>query len=119
MADGSNPITLGDPVPWFTAPLINGATFDFHVFGGRWVVLAFLGSPANPAADEKITELMKDHALFDDDRIVVRGVFTAPPADIANYAQLCTKSFSLTAVSDAPLTRAFCPAATPRPVPPD
>ena len=59
MADGSNPITLGDPVPWFTAPLVNGATFDLHVFGGRWVVLAFLGSPANPTADEKIAELMK------------------------------------------------------------
>jgi predicted 2-oxoglutarate/Fe(II)-dependent dioxygenase YbiX/peroxiredoxin len=116
MADGSNPITLGDPVPWFTAPLINGATFDFHVFGGRWVVLAFLGSPANPAADEKIAELMKDDALFDDDRIVVRGVFTAPPADIAKYAQMCTKAFSFIADYDGAVSRAFGAADMPRTV---
>ena len=116
MADGNNPITLGDPVPWFTAPLINGATFDFHVFGGRWVVLAFLGSPGNPAADEKIAELMKDDALFDDDRIVVRGVFTAPPADIAKYVQMCTKAFSFIADYDGAVSRAFGAADMPRTV---
>ena len=95
MADGSNPITLGDPVPWFTAPLINGATFDFHVFGGRWVVLAFLGSPANPVADEKIAELMKDDALFDDDRIVVRGIHGVSP--ISPCSRSTARSHSLRA----------------------
>jgi hypothetical protein len=45
-----NRIILGHRVPWFSAPLITGGTFDLHVSAGRWVVLSFLGSPTNPRA---------------------------------------------------------------------
>ena len=45
-----NRIILGDPVPWFSAPLVTGGSFDLHVSAGRWVVLSFLGSPTDPRA---------------------------------------------------------------------
>ena len=43
-----NEIVLGDPVPWFAAPLIGDGAFNLSVAAGRWIVLSFLGSPANP-----------------------------------------------------------------------
>jgi hypothetical protein len=47
-----NPITLGDPVPWFTAPLIAGGSFILNVHAGRWIGLCFFGSPANPRVND-------------------------------------------------------------------
>jgi hypothetical protein len=77
-----NSITLGDPVPWFTAPLITGGSFILHVHAGRWIVLCFLGSPTNPRVNEELAELLHEASLFDEDRLIVRAVFTAPPDDV-------------------------------------
>ena len=49
-AAGKN-IVLGDPVPWFGAPLIGDGAFNLQVAAGRWIVLSFLGSPNDPKAD--------------------------------------------------------------------
>ena len=73
-------IVLGDPVPWFGAPLIGDGAFNLQVAAGRWIVLSFLGSPNNPKAQLELTELLRDAQLFHEDRIVFYGVFTAPPA---------------------------------------
>ena len=54
-----NRIILGHRVPWFSAPLVTGGSFDLHVSAGRWVVLSFLGSPANPRAMAEIAELVR------------------------------------------------------------
>ena len=47
-------IVLGDPVPWFAAPLIGDGAFNLSVAAGRWIVLSFLGSPANPQAEHEL-----------------------------------------------------------------
>ena len=107
MTKPDSQIILGDPVPWFTAPVVSGGSFDLHVFGGRWVVLAFLGSPANAEADGKIAELLEDAQLFDEDRLVVRGIFTSPPADVAKYAGISTKALSFVADYDGAISRSF------------
>ena len=117
MADGNiadNRLVLGDPVPWFSAPSITGGTLDLHVLGGRWVVLAFLGSPANPGVEEKIAELLADQQLFDEDRLVVRGVFTAAPSDIAKYAGISTKALSFIVDCDGAISRSFGALGMPR-----
>ena len=105
--EGQNRIILGDPVPWFAAPLVTGGSFDLHVFGGRWVVLAFLGSPADPRVDQKIAELRRDQDLFDEDRIIVRGVLTAAPSHVAKYAADGTKAISFVADYDGAISRAY------------
>jgi predicted 2-oxoglutarate/Fe(II)-dependent dioxygenase YbiX/peroxiredoxin len=107
-------IILGDPVPWFSAPVIGGSLFDLHVFGGRWVVLAFLGSPQDPCADQVIAALRHDADLFDDDRIVVRGVFTTPPADIAKYAAISSKAFSFVIDQGGVISHAYGAGSMPR-----
>jgi hypothetical protein len=61
----SGRVVLGDPVPWFDAPLIADGSFSLQVAAGRWIVLSFLGSPANPRAQTELTELLRDAQQFD------------------------------------------------------
>ena len=108
-------IVLGDPVPWFGAPLIRGdGAFNLQVAAGRWIVLSFLGSPANPRADHELTGLLRDTEQFDEDKIVFCGIFTAPPGDAAPYAAMSTPAISFLADYDGAISRAFGAADMPR-----
>jgi peroxiredoxin len=102
-----NPIALGDPVPRFNARLITGDGFDLHVYAGRWIVLAFLGSPDDPRADHQIAALAQCADILGEDHIVVRGVFTALPQDVARYAEISSRAFAFIADYDGAITRAF------------
>src|ERR1700733_15178861 len=81
-------IVLGDRVPWFSLPQITGGSFDLHVSAGRWVILSFLGSPANPRAHAELAELLRQADLFGEDHLVVGCVFTGPPDDIAKLKEI-------------------------------
>jgi predicted 2-oxoglutarate/Fe(II)-dependent dioxygenase YbiX len=111
---GKGRIILGDPVPWFGAPLIANGAFNLQVAAGRWIVLAFLGSPADPRAEAELGELLREAHLFDPNRIVFYGVLTAPPADPTPYAKLCTDAVSFIADYDGAVSRAFGAADAPR-----
>ena len=87
-----NRIRLGDPVPWFSAPLLTGGSFNLHVDAGRWIVLCFLGSAANERMTVDFEALQREADLFDEDRIVLRGVFATPPGDLGRYAAATTKA---------------------------
>jgi len=100
-------IILGDPVPRFGAPLITGGSFDLHVSAGRWVVLAFLGSPANPRAESELANLLRQADLFGDEHIVVACVFTEPPADVAKYAGISRNGLLFLADYDGAISRSF------------
>jgi predicted 2-oxoglutarate/Fe(II)-dependent dioxygenase YbiX/peroxiredoxin len=102
-----NRITLGDPVPWFGAPLVSGGSFLLHVHAGRWIVLCFLGSPDNPRVDEELAALLSEASLFDEDRLIVRGIFTAPPADVAKYPEMSSKALAFLADYDGAISRSF------------
>src|SRR6202044_384091 len=81
-------IVLGDPVPRFSAPLVTGGSFDLHVSAGRWVVLSFLGSPANPRVDVPLA-LGRAQGIWCGTILLFGGGFSpAPPADIAKFAAL-------------------------------
>lgn len=73
-------IALGDPVPGFEAPTITGGSVSLQVDGGRWVVLAFLGSLDEPRAAHEIAELLAEAKHFAEDRLVVYGIIGAPPS---------------------------------------
>jgi peroxiredoxin len=78
---GGEPIRLGDPVPWFSAKKLGGGAVDLHVQGGRWIVLAFLNDLAQPRAARELAQLMGEAALFDEDKLVVYAVLSAPPPE--------------------------------------
>jgi hypothetical protein len=111
---GSDGIILGDPVPWFSAPLLSDGFFHLQVAAGRWIVLSFLGSPADPRVKEEVSALLRDVKLFGEDRLVFYGVLTAPPADPAHYLQLSTGAISFIADYDGALSRRYGAAGKPR-----
>src|SRR6202034_2635573 len=82
-----NRVVLGDPVPWFSAPLVTGGAFDLHVSAGRWVALSFMGSPANPRAMAEIAELVRVSSSLNEDHVIVGCVLTSQP-DIASLAAI-------------------------------
>ena len=84
----SHKIVLGDPVPWFTAPLISGRLFQ--PLGCRRPLdraqLSWARQPIRAPMRELAETPCSDAHLFDEDRIVFYGVLTAPPQDPAPYA---------------------------------
>ena len=107
-------VVLGDPVPWFGAPLIGNGAFNLQVAAGRWIVLSFLGAPSDPKAQLELTELLRDVSLFHEDRIVFYGVFAAPPSDPAYYTALSTPAISFIADYDSTVSRGYGAADMPR-----
>jgi predicted 2-oxoglutarate/Fe(II)-dependent dioxygenase YbiX/peroxiredoxin len=109
-----NRIILGDRVPWFSAPLVTGGSFDLHVSAGRWVVLSFLGSPANPRAQAELAELVSQAEVFREDHLVVGCVFTGPPDDVAKLAAISSNALFFLADDDGAISRSFGAAEMPR-----
>jgi predicted 2-oxoglutarate/Fe(II)-dependent dioxygenase YbiX/peroxiredoxin len=107
-------MVLGDPVPWFSAPVVTGGSFDLHVSAGRWVVLSFLGSPSNPRAMTEIAELMQASAGLGEDHVVVGCVFTGQPDDIASLAAISGNGLFFLVDHDGAISRAFGASEMPR-----
>jgi predicted 2-oxoglutarate/Fe(II)-dependent dioxygenase YbiX len=115
--DSADAIVLGDPAPWFGAPLIVGdGAFNLQVAAGRWIVLSFLGSPADPRTHQELAKLLRDAALFGEDHIVFCGIFTAAPHDPAPYCAMSTPAISFLTDYDGAISRAYGAAAMPRTV---
>ena len=95
------------PVPWFSAPIVTGGSFDLHVSAGRWVVLSFLGSPANPRAMAEIAELARASSSLAEDHVIVGCVFTAPPDDVASLAAISSNKLFFLADYDGAISRTF------------
>jgi predicted 2-oxoglutarate/Fe(II)-dependent dioxygenase YbiX/peroxiredoxin len=109
-------MVLGDPVPWFSAPLITGGSFDLHVSAGRWVVLSFLGSPSNQRVMTEIAALVRESAGFSEDHAVVGCIFTSPP-DLATLAAVgSSNKLFFMADYDGAISREFGAAEMPRTV---
>lgn len=113
---GDGGITLGDPAPWFSAPLLPGGDFHLQVAAGRWIVLCFLGSPADPRVKEELAVLLRDAHRFDEDRLVFYGVIAAPPSDPDYYRTRATAAISFIADYDGALSRRYGAAGKPRTV---
>jgi predicted 2-oxoglutarate/Fe(II)-dependent dioxygenase YbiX len=104
---GGNRVVLGDPVPWFSAPIVTGGSFDLHVSAGRWVALSFLGSPSNPRAMAEIAELARASSSLGEDHVIVGCVFTGPPDDIASLAAISSNKVFFLADYDGAISRTF------------
>jgi predicted 2-oxoglutarate/Fe(II)-dependent dioxygenase YbiX/peroxiredoxin len=77
------PFDVGEAVPWFKAPALGGsASYAFETVGGRAVLMLFFGSAAQPAAREALAGIVRQRALFDDDKACFFGI-TVDPADAA------------------------------------
>jgi predicted 2-oxoglutarate/Fe(II)-dependent dioxygenase YbiX/peroxiredoxin len=103
----SHTIILGDPVPWFSLPVVSGGSFDLQASAGRWVVLSFVGSLADPRAIAEVGELIHLSASSSDDHLVIRCVFTGQPSQTDHLAAISTSALSFLADPDGSVSRAF------------
>jgi peroxiredoxin len=100
-------ITLGDPIPTFSASTIDGGAFDLHVSAGRWVVLSFLGSPKDPRAGQELNALLGNAALLNEDHLVIACVLTEPPDAIGPLTEISSHALFFLADYDGAISRAF------------
>lgn len=74
----SNPLSLGIPAPWFEARSPVNPRFQFSSVAGRFVLLSFFGSAADPRAAAVWAEVNRRGAEFDDERLAFFGVSIDP-----------------------------------------
>jgi len=72
-----NLLTVGEPAPWFAARSAVNPKFHFETIAGRYVVLCFFGSAADPAA-EALDGFVRLRAAFDDANASFFGVSNDP-----------------------------------------
>jgi peroxiredoxin len=71
----------GEPVPWFTAPTLQGnEKFVFDSVAGRYVLLLFAGSMTTPAMGQALLHMRGCRDLLDDRRACFFGI-TIDPED--------------------------------------
>jgi predicted 2-oxoglutarate/Fe(II)-dependent dioxygenase YbiX len=111
-------IILGDPVPWFSLPVVTGGSFDLQATAGRWVVLSFVGSLADPRAMAEVAELGRLSAAFSEDHLIIGCVFTGQASDtdslIDSLGAISSGTLSFLADRDGAVGRSFGAAEMPR-----
>jgi hypothetical protein len=109
-------VVLGDPVPWFSAQLIPSGGFDLHVSAGRWVVLSFLGDPADPRASIELNALLSVADVLNEDQVILGCVFTRPPGNAEELGRISSNSLFFVADYDGAISKAFGADGKPRTV---
>ena len=72
----------GDPAPWFRQRSTSNAAYSFDTVAGRYVVMCFFGSAADPLSQAALRAVHANRTLFDDSRACFFGV-SIDPADAA------------------------------------
>ena len=75
-------LTPGDPAPWFIQRSTSSQRYVFDTAAGRWIVLCFFGSAADPVSRAALRTIETCRILFDDDFASFFGV-SIDPADEA------------------------------------
>jgi peroxiredoxin/predicted 2-oxoglutarate/Fe(II)-dependent dioxygenase YbiX len=71
-------LTAGDPVPWIRQRTRDKPKFAVDVFAGRYLVLCFFGSAAEPRGRAAIDAALRYRNRFDDERASFFGVSIDP-----------------------------------------
>ncbi|WPC06304.1 redoxin domain-containing protein [Pseudomonas benzenivorans] len=72
------PPSLGQPAPWFTCRSQTRERFVFDTVAGRYMVLCFFGSAAEPLSARVLQLLLAQRRRFDDDNLCFFGVSVDP-----------------------------------------
>jgi peroxiredoxin len=72
------PLSVGEPAPWFRCRTPTLDDFVFHSVAGRYIVMAFFGSAADPVAAELLRQIDADRARFNDVDLSFFGVSIDP-----------------------------------------
>ena len=70
----------GDPAPWFTQRSLANPAYAFHTSAGRYLVLCYFGSAADPHSQAALAAVRRRGDIFNDDFASFFGV-SLDPAD--------------------------------------
>src|SRR5215212_5031084 len=68
----------GDPAPWFHQRSFGNPNYAFDTAAGRWIVLSFFGSAADPAAKTALNAVQAHRHFFNDNHASFFGVSVDP-----------------------------------------
>ena len=71
-------LTPGDPAPWFVQRSTSGERYHFDTAAGRWIVLCFFASAADPVSRAALGAIESCRGMFDDDFASFFGVSIDP-----------------------------------------
>ncbi len=71
-------LEAGDPAPWFHQRNTSNPRYAFSSVGGRYVLMCFFGSAADPVAQSALAAVQAHRHLFDDMRACFFGVSLDP-----------------------------------------
>ena len=72
------PLQLSQAAPWFNAPCTANPKFQFDTVAGRYVVLCFFHSAADPTSRKVLDDVLQHRHIFDDTNVCFFGVSTDP-----------------------------------------
>ncbi|WP_309679645.1 2OG-Fe(II) oxygenase [Polaromonas sp.] len=78
MPDRTQPLTVGEPAPWFTCRSPSNPRYGFSTVAGRFVVLCFLGSAADADSRTLLHAIQEQQALFDPEHILLFNLSSDP-----------------------------------------
>ncbi|HWA14380.1 MAG TPA: 2OG-Fe(II) oxygenase [Burkholderiales bacterium] len=78
-----NPLTIGEPAPWFRCATRLNDDFVFDTVAGRYIVLCFLGSAGSGESREILDGIRAARSRFDDEHFAFFGV-SREPSDMAH-----------------------------------
>lgn len=81
-------LTPGDPAPWFTADSTRNLEFRFDTIAGRYIVLCFFGSAANPESRRILDDIEQNRDYFDAVNVLFCGVSVDPDDQLLNRTPL-------------------------------
>lgn len=68
----------GDPAPWFSQRSTSNPNYVFDTAAGRWLVLCFFGSAADPGSRAVLDQVLAYRAMFDDEHASFFGISLDP-----------------------------------------
>src|SRR5829696_3291596 len=77
----------GDPAPWFHQRSFANPNYAFDTAAGRYIVLCFFASAADPVARRALDAVQAHRHLFDDDRLSFFGVSLDPQDEAQQRVQ--------------------------------
>jgi predicted 2-oxoglutarate/Fe(II)-dependent dioxygenase YbiX/peroxiredoxin len=80
-------IQVGEPVPWFVCRSPVNPQFHFDSVAGRYTVLCFFGSAADPANRRVLDDVLACRHVFDDENVCFFGVSVDPEDEAKSRVQ--------------------------------
>jgi peroxiredoxin len=84
MTDRIQPLSIGEPAPWFVCRSPSNPRYNFNTVAGRYVALCFLGSAKDANSQALLQALDAQRALFDAEHLMLFNVSNDPADESEN-----------------------------------